>query len=44
MPDAGQMIEIDSTNRPKFKKQYENFIEGEWVAPVDGGYFENMSP
>lgn len=27
-----------------FKPQYENFIGGEWVAPVGGEYFENISP
>lgn len=27
-----------------FKKQYENFINGEWIAPVKGKYFENISP
>jgi aldehyde dehydrogenase len=26
------------------KARYENFIGGKWVAPVDGGYFENISP
>jgi len=30
--------------KPEFKQQYENFIGGEWVAPVDGEYFENTSP
>jgi aldehyde dehydrogenase len=24
--------------------RYENFIGGKWVAPVKGGYFENVSP
>jgi len=33
-----------SYQKPKFKPQYENFIGGEWVAPVDGEYFENTSP
>ncbi len=33
-----------SQQRPNFKSQYENFIGGEWVAPVDGQYFENYSP
>jgi aldehyde dehydrogenase len=28
----------------KFKPQYENFIGGEWVAPVEGDYFDNVSP
>lgn len=27
-----------------FKPQYENFIGGEWVAPVGGEYFDNISP
>ncbi|HIP06451.1 MAG TPA: aldehyde dehydrogenase [Mariprofundaceae bacterium] len=27
-----------------FKPQYENFIGGDWVAPVKGQYFENVSP
>ncbi|RXJ87733.1 aldehyde dehydrogenase family protein [Arcobacter sp. CECT 8985] len=31
-------------SRPTFKKQYENFIGGEWVAPKSGEYFENLSP
>tara|TARA_B100000686_G_C16767096_1_gene962572 strand:- start:631 stop:2127 length:1497 start_codon:yes stop_codon:yes gene_type:complete len=30
--------------RPNFKKKYENYIGGKWVAPVDGEYFENHSP
>ncbi|SFS59444.1 aldehyde dehydrogenase family protein [Marininema halotolerans] len=28
----------------QFKKQYENFIGGEWVPPADGEYFDNPSP
>jgi len=27
-----------------FKAQYENFIGGQWVAPVKGQYFENTTP
>ncbi|MGZ8163576.1 MAG: acetaldehyde dehydrogenase ExaC [Methylobacter sp.] len=27
-----------------FKPRYENFIGGNWVAPVKGQYFENLSP
>ncbi|QHJ00691.1 aldehyde dehydrogenase family protein [Xylophilus rhododendri] len=27
-----------------FKKRYDNFIGGAWVAPVDGRYFENITP
>ena len=32
--DAAKSYDI-----PKFKEQYENFIGGEWVAPVGGKYF-----
>ncbi len=28
----------------QFKAQYDNFIGGEWVAPVKGEYFDNISP
>ena len=27
-----------------FKSRYENYIGGEWVAPVKGEYFENVTP
>jgi len=27
-----------------FKAQYENYIGGTWVAPVEGQYFDNTSP
>ena len=27
-----------------FKERYGNFIGGEWVAPVNGEYFDNISP
>ncbi|MCV7207983.1 aldehyde dehydrogenase family protein [Mycolicibacterium canariasense] len=27
-----------------FKSRYENFIGGQWVAPVGGRYFENRTP
>ncbi|KKB65377.1 aldehyde dehydrogenase [Robbsia andropogonis] len=27
-----------------FKSQYQNFIGGAWVPPVDGVYFDNVSP
>lgn len=30
--------------KPAFKNQYDNFIGGKWVAPVNGEYFENTSP
>ena len=28
----------------QFKAQYENYIGGAWVAPVEGQYFDNISP
>jgi len=31
-------------DRPEFQEKYDNFIGGEWTAPVDGKYFENFSP
>ncbi|MGQ0985244.1 acetaldehyde dehydrogenase ExaC [Acinetobacter baumannii] len=31
-------------SKVQFKSQYENFIGGEWVAPLKGGYFDNVSP
>ena len=36
-------------NRPSllvspFAKRYDNFIGGRWVAPVNGRYFDNISP
>ncbi|MFB6349040.1 acetaldehyde dehydrogenase ExaC [Moraxella marmotae] len=27
-----------------FKEKYDNFIGGKWVAPVDGEYFDDISP
>lgn len=30
--------------RPSFKDQYENYIGGEWVPPVQAQYFDNVSP
>ncbi|GGP19610.1 aldehyde dehydrogenase [Silvimonas iriomotensis] len=27
-----------------YRKQYDNYIGGKWVAPVDGAYFDNVSP
>ena len=28
----------------QFRPKYDNFIGGQWVAPVRGGYFDNPSP
>ena len=27
-----------------FNSQYDNFVGGDWVAPVEGKYFDNVSP
>lgn len=27
-----------------FKQTYDNFINGEWIAPVKGQYFDNVTP
>jgi len=34
----------ESGAKVDFKSRYENFIGGDWVAPVEGRYFENVSP
>lgn len=31
-------------SRPTYKPRYENFIGGEWVPPLSGEYFDNLSP
>lgn len=33
-----------SYSKPSFKEHYHNFINGSFVAPLDGQYFENHSP
>ncbi|RNF39945.1 aldehyde dehydrogenase [Planococcus salinus] len=30
--------------KSSFKERYDNFINGEWKAPVKGQYFDNVSP
>ena len=32
------------SQKPTLREKYDNYIGGEWVAPVDGGYFEDTSP
>lgn len=29
---------------PEFKPHYDNYINGQWTAPVQGKYFDNISP
>jgi len=36
--------EFSRVSAPPFKTRYDNFINGSWVAPVAGRYFENTSP
>jgi len=31
-------------SKVSFKSRHENYIGGDWVAPADGEYFENLSP
>ena len=38
-----QVIET-LNSRVALRPRYENFIGGKWVAPVDGDYFDNISP
>ena len=37
-------IEFSRTVKVPFAKRYDNFIGGQWVAPLSGRYFENISP
>lgn len=30
--------------RPAFKERYDHFIDGQWTAPSNGEYFDNVSP
>jgi aldehyde dehydrogenase len=38
-----QVIET-LNSRVALRSRYDNFIGGEWVAPADGQYFDNVSP
>lgn len=31
-------------SKVQFRKQYDNFINGDWMPPADGEYFDNPSP
>ncbi len=41
---AIQLEEQRLVARPAFKDHYDNFIGGEWRAPLTGKYFQNISP
>ena len=38
--DTLKNLGIDSP----YKERYDNYIGGKWVKPVDGKYFENVTP
>jgi aldehyde dehydrogenase len=40
--DTGTLAQ--SALKPPFKKRYDNYIGGKWVAPKTGRYFDNISP
>ena len=37
-------IDMSSITRPTFKERYDNYIGGKFVAPIQGKYFDNISP
>ncbi|MXQ09799.1 aldehyde dehydrogenase family protein [Alphaproteobacteria bacterium GH1-50] len=39
-----EMSQISSEHVSPFKTRYDNFIGGRFVAPVDGAYFDNITP
>src|SRR6188474_2869103 len=46
LEEASMLHQVIETlnSRVALRPRYENFIGGKWVAPVDGGYFDNVSP
>jgi aldehyde dehydrogenase len=40
--DMAEMTHLGIAN--PYKEQYGNYIGGEWVAPIDGQYFDNLTP
>ncbi len=41
---AASSVVVNLATRPTFKKRYDHFIGGQWVAPESGEYFDNISP
>ena len=41
---SGVQKRLQSTLKPTLRPQYENFIGGKWVPPVNGQYFNNITP
>jgi aldehyde dehydrogenase len=49
MCSGGQMAfstlkDLGVKNNPYSKEKYDNYINGKWVKPIDGQYFENITP
>ena len=48
MTDEGNTMKFAHPGSPEspivIEERYDNFIGGKWVAPVEGRYFENVSP
>lgn len=40
--DMAEMRNLGIAN--PYKQQYGNYIGGQWVAPIDGQYFDNLTP
>jgi aldehyde dehydrogenase len=44
---SANTISVPKSNlaqRPQFKEKYEHYIDGKWVAPASGTYFDKISP
>ncbi|WP_242163519.1 aldehyde dehydrogenase [Lysobacter sp. M15] len=39
-----KLEKVQFTQPPSFKQRYGNFIGGQWVAPRNGRYFDNITP
>ena len=39
-----EMTHMAGQQASPFKDRYDNFIGGKFVAPVDGAYFDNITP
>ncbi|NLY65630.1 MAG: aldehyde dehydrogenase [Alcaligenaceae bacterium] len=42
--DISELKQFGIDEAYPYKKKYDNYIGGQWVAPVSGEYFENISP
>lgn len=40
----GRFAMSNLVERPTFKAKYDNYINGKFVPPIDGAYFDNVSP